>query len=78
MSHMYYDLWYYYYYSQVVRIFKANNSKYGFISNVKLFIIISKLCNQSGLYHQVNRFGLKYRADIIGKYWQFLQAKDFY
>jgi hypothetical protein len=67
----------------VVRLFKANNSKYGFISNVKSFIIIiSKLCNQnfnaSGLYHQVNRFGLKYRADIIGKYWQFLQAKDFY
>ena len=65
----------------MVRLFKANNSKYGFISNVKSLIFT--LCNQnfnaSGLYHQVNRFGLKYRADIIGKYnWQFLQAKDFY
>ena len=68
------------FYSQVVRLFKANNSTSGFISNVKS--LIYKLCNQNfnkaNLLHQVNRFCKNYRSNLIGNYWQLLTAKQFY
>ena len=68
------------FYSQVVRLFKANNSTSGFISNVKS--LIYKLCNQNfnkaNLLHQVNRFCKNYRSNLIGNYWQLLTAKQFF
>ena len=68
------------FYSQVVRLFNANNSTTGFISNVKSLIV--KLCNQNfnkaNLFHQINRFCKRYRSNLIGCYSQLMNGKNFY
>ena len=68
------------FYSQVVRLFRANNNLLGFINNVKA--LSEKLCNQNfnkaNLFHQLNLFSKAYRSDILGKFWHFISAKDFY
>ena len=66
--------------SQVVRLFRANNNLLGFINNIKA--LSEKLCNQNfnkaNLFHQLNLFSKAYRSDILGKFWHFISAKDFY
>ena len=68
------------FYSQIVRLFRANNNLLGFINNVKAHS--EKLCNQNfnkaNLFHQLNLFSKAYRSDILGKFWHFISAKDFY
>ena len=50
------------FYSQVVRLFRANNNLLGFINNVKA--LSEKLCNQNfnkaNLFHQLNLFSKAY------------------
>ena len=68
------------FYSQVIRIFKANNSFNDFINNIKT--LVNKLVNQNfnvtTLYHNLNVFCKQFRSEIICKFSCFMSAKNFY
>ena len=67
------------FYSQIVRIFNANNTSDLFINNIKT--LTDKLCKQGFnrriLFAYIDRFIRSYRFKIITKYWTILHSYMF-
>ena len=67
------------FYSQIVRIFNANNTAHLFIRNIKL--LIEKMCHQNfnlrKLYKYLNKFLKTFQFRIITKYWTILNCSVF-
>lgn len=67
------------FYSQIVRIFNANNTADLFIDNIKT--LIDKLCKQGFnrriLFVYIDRFIRSYRFKIITKFWKILHSHMF-
>jgi len=62
------------FYSQVLRLFNANNRLPNFIGDVK--VLVDKLCKQNfevtKLKHELHEFNNKFHYQIVSKYWDIL------
>ena len=67
------------FYSQIIRMFRANNDAILFIENVK--ILLRKLRNQNFNYRvlltYVNKFLKKYSFQLVSKFWHFMTLECF-